>query len=44
LIPPPVDPAHAPTKLEKINNTGSINTHIEKLVEAKPVVVAIETL
>ena len=43
LIPPPVEPAQAPTKLAKINNTGSINGQSEKSTDANPVVVAIET-
>ncbi len=44
LIPPPVEPADAPIKLAKISNTGNAIPHNEKLVEAKPVVVAMETL
>jgi hypothetical protein len=43
FIPPPVDPAHPPMKLEKINRTGREPGQAEKLVVVKPVVVAIET-
>jgi hypothetical protein len=43
FMPPAVDPAHPPTKLEKISSTGSAPGQLAKLSVVKPVVVPIET-
>ena len=43
LMPPAVEPAHPPMKLEKINRTGIAAGQAAKSVVVKPVVVAMET-
>ena len=39
FIPPAVEPAQPPMKLEKIRSTGTNNGHTEKSVVVKPVLV-----
>ena len=43
FMPPPVEPAQPPMKLEKISRTGSNPGHAAKFVVVNPVVVAMET-
>ena len=42
FMPPPVEPAHPPIKLENISSTGNRPGQAEKFVVVKPVVVAID--
>ena len=43
FIPPPVEPAQPPIKLESTNKTGKNNGQSAKEVVVKPAVVEIET-
>ena len=43
LIPPPVEPAQPPTKLDKTNKAGRKVGHKSKAALEKPVILPIET-